>query len=328
VRRNPKFYAEDPGDGTLVGVRAVAEQVFEGGDPRGAKLLGTVPWILRGDGRLLKLEPGSSGRGGLAVFFPVERRIVINTYSRAPLKSPTTVHWLMELAKVPSLGDWRLYRHADWEEWSGPGEKVIDLGMTVGDIPELVEEVAETTPVFDEEEPRSYAYHRAIDPRAVKWYHATLERHVPSILERGLLPSQVGGDEARPGWSPGWNMYLQEAVYLFDSLEPAEAVAETLAARHEEPVVVLEVDGRGLSDPSRLVVDEDVLYDDYGFRGSSGADHDFPEYQTSWNTGRGSIGYAGIIAPEHIRVRSRGEIDWDEEEILFEDLDDAEADVG
>lgn len=130
-------------------------------------------------------------------------------------------------------------------------------------------------------------------------YHATRMKSLRAIRRDGLLPS--GSFPQGSGWTQ-LNMNLQRAVYLSLNYDYASEVAETLACRHDDRGVVLEVDPAAFDDWSKLVVDEDQLLEEHGMRYPSG---EFPDFVESLTSFRGSFGYAGRIDPRHLSIAQR-----------------------
>lgn len=226
------------------------------------------------------------------------------------------VHVLDQLANEPELEDFELVRRIDDYDdprcWTPQGGKELwcgePLGITLGQFQAALQQVESELPArdrfHDEPQPRLYRYKAYLQPQDIEWYHATLARNVGSILSHGLRPSQTGEGG---GWSPHWNMGLQSVVYLTADYDYAASIAETIALRAREDSVVLAVDGRAL-ELERLRIDEDAAIDpDSGSVSFGMVDADWPEWESSWHQYRGqSLGYAGIIHPEHLRVVGQG----------------------
>lgn len=227
------------------------------------------------------------------------------------LMHPTTVHWLYEFlsAHGQSLLDYRLLeRDPDPPNWQNP---YIDTGYTTRRFLDEAKIVLEESVVrHGKDESRShrqvFEYRALKTAREMPWYHATLAERVPSIMERGLLPSSLGQGRTE-GWSPGWNKDLQRAVYLTADESYAARVAETMAIREEKDAVVIEVNGEGLEDTKRITFDEDalrsylddeVMWEDY--------DADFPQWVSGLESQVKSIAYLGAIAPRYLKVHKIG----------------------
>lgn len=226
---------------------------------------------------------------------------------RRTLMSPTTIHWLFEFlsAYAERLGmlDYELL------EYQSDDGRYADTGYSVRRFLTESRMIKEEGVVRYSRDPsksqlKSFEYRVLITARDMTWYHATLERYLPSILKDGLLPSGIG-KEKRPGWSEGWNEDLQRAVYVTSKASWAAAIAKTLASRFDEDAFVLEVDGAGFKDLKRLTFDEDAMRSlstvTWGTH-----DKDFPPWVTGFGSGRPggaySVAYMGKIEPQYIRV--------------------------
>lgn len=150
-------------------------------------------------------------------------------------------------------------------------------------------------------------------PDEVPWYHATRASSVPSIMERGLVP---GAKKQGEGWTE-YNLHLQRANYLTHDPEYARRIAETLADRFGEKAVVLRVDGKALSDPRKIAIDEDVLRNDFGIASHEGSGGRMPAFYQSMHDRIASVAYRDRIAPEHLQVHHEVEptAEEDEEEL-------------
>jgi len=143
------------------------------------------------------------------------------------------------------------------------------------------------------------------DIKEISWYHATRESNLESIKRQGLIQSKAFKDleQQRRGWTQ-FNFDLQNAIYLTHDIERARDIAKTLSDRYEESAVILKIDGKALVDDSKIVVDEDVLRDEYT---GNVIPHEesihVPEYIMSIiDKGIASIGYKGKINPEYLEV--------------------------
>ena len=132
-------------------------------------------------------------------------------------------------------------------------------------------------------------------------FHATRAAVLPSIEERGLLPSRTF--EQGSGWTR-LNLDLQPAVYLTLSYGRAWAIANTLRLRFREPAAVLRVDGSVLGDYRKLVVDEDALKVHHRDFGTMKGDPDerVPGFVQSILHNVESFGFLGRIPPDRVRV--------------------------
>lgn len=137
------------------------------------------------------------------------------------------------------------------------------------------------------------------------WYHATRESNLDSINTIGLLPSKAidPSKQQTRGWTQ-FNFNLQNAVYLTGDIDTAKNIAKELADRYQESAVVLKIDGQGLKDLSKIVVDEDSLRDEYSGNVVENPESlGIPEYIFSIiDRSVASIGYRGVIGSEYITV--------------------------
>jgi hypothetical protein len=242
----------------------------------------------------------------LAVIVPAEK--IFGVARESFFFSPTTLHWMRQVfAAHPDL-----FAGYDLKEYEGAyGERFewAETGYTVERFMAELKLVHEESVVrFGREQKgqrKDFDYWAMHGPREVLWYHATSKANLPSILETGLVPSSLA-EKRTEGWSPGWNMHLQKAVYLTSDEGYARRIAETIAERTEGDAVVLSVDGAGLEDTKRVTFDEDALYDEYGGPHYDGFDRDFPQWVTSEEHRVHSIAYIGRIAPSHISVLATG----------------------
>jgi hypothetical protein len=259
-----------------------------------------------GAGRTIWPVPAKSNSGSpLASVEPSRRSIILD----GDLMNPTTVHWLFEFLSRYGQGMLEfelLERDPNPEDWDSP---YIDTGYTVRRFLDESKVIHEQSVIRHGRDPgrshrKDFEYRALKSPQELVWYHATLEKNVPSIMERGLLPSSLKQGRV-DGWSPGWNMDLQQGVYLTSSLSLAAQIAETLAIREEQNAVIVKVDGRGLEDTKRLTFDEDALRNSYdGSVQWEGYDADFPQWVTGLESWVKSVAYLGKIAPKYLRVVS------------------------
>jgi hypothetical protein len=223
-----------------------------------------------------------------------QRRIWI----RYPLTDLTQAWVLHQIAdELPQWGKFVL-----WDlETVHHGRHLIREGssheVTLGEFNGALHEVHRQETSYGEDEPRAYQYLTYQDPEEVRWYHATLARHLPSIMQHGLLPSRVGEGG---GWSPGWNLGLQNAVYLCEDIARTYQIAETLVENTNEDAVIIEVEGAGLRGQS-LTLDEDaIISPDDGGVNPSMIDTDFPDFATSRDQAVRSLGVRGRIDPRYL----------------------------
>lgn len=157
------------------------------------------------------------------------------------------------------------------------------------------------------------------------FYHASFKKHVSQIMKEGLTPSMTLkdvidkfgkngsitlGDIPTTGWTSMPNEDRQPAVYLWSERAEAKALAEYLSYRNNETAVLIKVDGRGIKDYTKLVIDEDALRDNWGdvskrFRSK------IPHFYGSVLATK-TIGYLDKIYPQYLSVIE--EIDRTEEE--------------
>lgn len=140
-------------------------------------------------------------------------------------------------------------------------------------------------------------------PDEVEWYHATRASSVPSIMQHGLVPGKRKQGE---GWTE-LNLALQRANYLTHDPDYARRIAETLADRFGEKAVVLKVSGKALSDPRKIVIDEDTLRTEYGITGHEGTGARVPAFYQSMHDTIASVGYRDRIDPKHITTHAEYE---------------------
>lgn len=223
---------------------------------------------------------------------------------------------LKQLAELEELEDFELVQRLQGDECWTPGGGYDEwcgqpLGMTLGQYVAALQPVSVELPSrqrFRQAEltPEHYEYYALKHPYDIEWYHATAAANVESIQRHGLRPSQVG---QAGGWSPAWNLNLQNLVYLTADYDHACDIAETIALRQRTNAVVLAVAPGALEDLSRLRIDEDAAEDQHSDGPTMGlVDPDFPEWETSWHGYRHqTIAYAGVIPPEYLRVVGVGE---------------------
>lgn len=177
-----------------------------------------------------------------------------------------------------------------------------------------------------------YDYRSAMKPFAIKvikelhertFYHATFKKYVSNIKRTGLQPSKVYADvedelvasgqvkrgEGIPlglfvqhGWSSALNPEKQRAVYMYLNKQKAESLAKYLAYRNYEDSVVIAIDGAGVSDYTKLVIDEDAIRDESSV--SKRLKTNVPHFYVSAMSNLMSIGYKGTIPPQFISVAS------------------------
>lgn len=237
------------------------------------------------------------------------------------LRNPSMVEMLYSLNETLGdiVGSWPVYDIAE-EDYYDPDAEMRNLGA-LKDIASKVREIEAETLRFlpndegeDVYEKFKFKVHDAIED--ITWFHATLKENLDSIMKKGLLPS--GDEGSKAGWSI-LNVNIQDAVYLTHRQFYAEQIAESLVVQHGKEAVILEVDGDALKDYSKLVLDEDALRDPrmenmiaYG-----DVDPDLPSFYTSIEDKIASVGYRGIIKPQHIKPAA-----WMDLEGEFHDMDE------
>lgn len=245
------------------------------------------------------------GRGKrLGMVNPRTKQIVLYELD---LTHPTAVHFVYRLLeRLPELLDYRIVYH---ERTWGSGEMVVeDAGIDGREFMRDVRVVREPSVIRhghdrSKDELTEFEYLALVTPQEMTWYHATLSKNEESIFKHGLLP---GGETRASGWSPSWNMGLQDAVYLTDNEAYARSIAETISVRSDEPASVLVVAGSGLTDTRLLTLDEDALRDEYSDTPNwSNYDQDFPQWVSSLESRVASVAYMGVISPSAISVLAR-----------------------
>lgn len=245
-------------------------------------------------------------RDDIAAFWKSKKEIVV--YRDDFFGSPTVVGALYEVLR--HTGDlfqgWKL---TEYRNVRGTGQaETLDTGYTVekflSDV-KLVREESVERRYWDGEEAdneRVHEYRVLRTLQETRWFHATLRENADSIVTYGLQPSGLG-PQRREGWSPGWNMGLQSAVYLTSSFRYAMGIGYTLAIRNGKDAAILGVSGVGLEDTKLLHYDEDALrseLDDSVLYGHY--DTDFPQWVTSAEHRVRSIGYKAPIKPKYIKL--------------------------
>jgi hypothetical protein len=180
------------------------------------------------------------------------------------------------------------------------------LGVTLGEWANksfVVRELTQRTPERDvrgkEREHAFVEYRTTKTIEETRFFHVTAAKNLPSIQQRGLLPSRSHVLEQQEGWSPAWNFYLQRAVYLFTSPLRAIRLAYHLAEAGEEDIAILQVQGPWVRDTRLLWYDEDALFEE-GMIALGNLDMDFPYWITSAEDSTRSIAYKGRIHPRFL----------------------------
>lgn len=288
MRPNPKYQLEDPED-----FRSGIERRLRHAHRPGMVPIG-LDWLSGQHARGVV-----AGKGTRTLAWVDTRRRIIELAERGMALGPTTVWWLMQLAAV--MPEWRDYDLAELVH----GDETNLYGITLGELVQTalpVHEEGWENPFDRDEEyvPRAWDYYVAEPFEDLDFFHATLASRMPSIAERGILPSSLGPGRIE-GWSPGWNWSLENAVYLFVDPSRAMELAETLAYRFDQDTVVLRVRGDWVEDPRLLIPDEDVLRDEYSDSPLySAVDPDFPPWVTGAEARHPAIAYRGIIRPEFV----------------------------
>lgn len=266
---------------------------------RGIKLFKYEPFVYAQSGAaggfITKRSLGSSG-----LYFDIDSRKIIDMDSSLPTHNPRFVSQLESIIDaIPEFKDYQLVSRVYNEKNFGYDEeiygKVSDLlsgkKSVVGRFPRY----SKGQDLYDQ-----FKFEVLQDITEVSWYHATRASNWDSIKSGGLLPSKTVSVE---GWTE-FNLDLQKAVYLTLKFRYAKQIAETLAERFGEPAIVLKINGQALADKSKIVVDEDVLRDEY--TGNVTANQEsigMPEYILSLiKNNLSSIGYRGKIESGFVEI--------------------------
>lgn len=260
---------------------------------------------LRGHHQLpLKFQVILSGISRPLAKVDLRRRKIELFQKFIPFVLPVDCELIYQLWQYPLFREFALdsYVRDDYE--SGWPE-------TLNDSYQYIRLVTMTAPIWPDEmlapdDPKEQAYTFRIGtlPSDITWYHATRASNLRSIRQHGLLPS--GLREQGKGWTQ-LNFQLQEGVYLTDSTSYAQAIAETLSDRFDETGVVLEVDGKALTDTTKLLPDEDAFRGHYdGMIDYTAADSRYPAFYSSWASRVSSVVFAGQIPTRYLRVTRGG----------------------
>jgi hypothetical protein len=240
------------------------------------------------------------------------RRRTIDLYQKfIPYILPLDCELIHQLWQHPLFRDFTLDSYIKDDYESGWPE-------TLNDAYQHVRLVTMTAPIWpegmlapDDPKEETYAFRIGSLPSDITWYHATRSSNVRSIRQHGLIPS--GLREQGKGWTQ-LNFQLQAGVYLTDSMSYAQAIAETLAQRYDETGIVLEVDGKALTDTSKLLPDEDAFRSHYdGMIDYTAADSRYPAFYSSWASRVSSVVYAGRIPTRYLQIKRGGRFRVDEE---------------
>jgi hypothetical protein len=144
------------------------------------------------------------------------------------------------------------------------------------------------------------------DVQATDWYHVTRRRFYNAIKRAGLIPSKEFQNPQDHGWTQ-WNFNLQNAVYLTHDVDRARKIAKAVSDKYGEDTVVLMVDGSGLEDRRKIVIDEDAIHE---YEADVGMGK--PDYIHSIVGAPFSIGYKGIIPSRFIQFFEKHELEQPE----------------
>ena len=217
---------------------------------------------------------------------------------RNSIRDPRIVETISSTIQLlPQFADFNVSYQGEWIRGDQFEWEVIGKAKDLVKSKKLVQGKALE---YDRENERykEFKYEVFEDITEIPWFHATLKKNIPSIMSQGLLPS--GEQPQGSGWTQ-LNMHLQKAVYLTASPDYVQEIAETLADRFEEDAVVVKIDGSALSDRTRLVVDEDILRDEFGMNYSNLIE-ELPDFMASVLSRIESLGYKGVIAPKFLEV--------------------------
>lgn len=239
----------------------------------------------------------TSGQGFRLIAYPKRKKIeIIGT----TLVDPRISAALLSSSKVlPEMNEYSVFLAMD-----GPGD---ENDKNLGTLRDLISSARSlkvkskewthqkgSEPTYEE-----FKYEVLEDISDLKWYHATSLNNFKSIMSKGLLPS--GTFNQGTGWTQ-LNLNLQKAVYLTADKDYALDIAEALVDQHEQPAIVLEVDGSALGDHSKLVVDEDSIINAYDGGVSGGLLlTDMPDFMTSVVNKIRSLGYEGQIPSSKLK---------------------------
>jgi hypothetical protein len=140
------------------------------------------------------------------------------------------------------------------------------------------------------------------DLKDIDWYHATKVSNYKKIKTQGLRPSKdfPPEEQQKRGWTM-FNFDLQNAVYLTHDIDRARDIANTLTERYSEDAIILKISGEALNDPTKIVVDEDILRDEYTDEIYPREAQGIPEYIISITSEKiAGLGYKSKILPNFI----------------------------
>lgn len=232
---------------------------------------------------------------------------IILMRSGLPEHDPLITFQLRELlSTIPELATYQVKRFVPTKDSFVP-DKELSYGMTVQDFLSGKQEKSGRYPRYKkgEELYDEFKFEVFKDLSEFDWYHATRKSSYEKIKAEGFLrPSKdFGADQQqRHGWTQ-FNFDLQNAVYLTHDIERARDIANVLVDRYEEEAVVLKVSGKALSDVSKIVVDEDILRDEYTDEIYPREAQGIPEYIISITSEKiAGLGYKSRISKEFIDV--------------------------
>ena len=231
---------------------------------------------------------------------------IILMRSGLPEHDPLITFQLRELlSAIPELATYQVKRFVTTKD-PFASDKELSYGMTVQDFLSGKQEKSGRYPRYKkgEELYDEFKFEVFKDLTEFDWYHATRKSSYEKIKVEGLRPSKDfgAGQQQRHGWTQ-FNFDLQNAVYLTHDIERARDIANVLVDRYEEDAVVLKVSGKALSDVSKVVVDEDILRDEYTDEIYPREAQGIPEYVISITSEKiAGLGYKSRISKEFIDV--------------------------
>lgn len=246
---------------------------------------------------------------------------IILMRSGLPEHDPLIMFQLRELlSAIPELATYQVKRFVPTKDPFVPNQE-LSYGMTVQDFLSGKQEKSGRYPRYKkgEELYDEFKFEVLKDLSEFAWYHATRKSSYEKIKTEGFLrPSKDFGAEQqqRHGWTQ-FNFDLQNAVYLTHDMERAKDIANVLVDRYEEDAVILKVSGKVLSDISKIVVDEDILRDEYSDDVIPREAQGIPEYIISTTSEKiAGLGYKARIPSEFIKVAETIKFEKPEEDEL------------
>jgi hypothetical protein len=244
------------------------------------------------------LEPTTSIENKYFVVVNIKNNeIILTEKSKNPLMDPRITLQLKSILKVfPEFGNFVVKQEYNNENLGLLKNILTNIKSFSGRYKEYSRK---------EELYKDYKFEILKDVTEIDWYHATKRSNLASIKKVGIIPSKQFQHPQEYGWTT-LNLDLQNAVYLTYNQEYASQIAETIAAKYEEPAIVLKISGHALKDTTKLVVDEDVLRNNYdGSVSPNQAIPGMPEYFSSILHNLKSIGYTGVISPNYVSFVER-----------------------